>query len=299
MPHASFIFAHKSTDVWSTPLSILKEFEGLGWTTNIVTLFDHKERYCSDELIDFVHCQELYNPDIILFFDYGRYDSQWLDKKHFLNSFFVGEMGDEGQNFNNNFPKSHKFDLIHTPDHQCHLKYKEAGRKVLHLPHFADTRIHKQYKGSDTFPPVRSTRGPGSSFILDSLSQIMPEKFLNKNGMVGEEYGSFLNNGKITVQHSRHQEITRRIFEGMAAGTLVLTDKLPSSTKIDELFTEGEDYVTYQTLTDCISKINFYLNNESERVRIAQNGMNKTLQHHTQVQRVQQILKAYQEWKTK
>ncbi len=36
----AFIFAHRPTDVWNTPLSIVKQFESRGWKTKIYSLFD-------------------------------------------------------------------------------------------------------------------------------------------------------------------------------------------------------------------------------------------------------------------
>lgn len=304
MPKTSFIFAFTDPDRWSTPISVVNEFKARGWDTHLVSLYNDKAQYTDDNLINFINSPDSSESDIIMFFDYGMYDSDWLNKKHFPNSFFVGEMGDELQNFHKNFPKSHKFDLIHTPDHSCYLKYKEAGRNCLWLTHFADTRIH--YPLTDQLPwkmntaPVRSTRGYGGSPLLDALSSIMgPDKFVNRNNMFGEEYGLFLAEAKIVVQQSRHKEITRRMFEAAACGAMVLTDRLPEKTNIDSIFTEGDDIVYYDSLPHCISLINYYLSPEgsADRIRIAGNGRGVIINGHTQSHRVDAILNEYYEYK--
>jgi spore maturation protein CgeB len=80
----------------------------------------------------------------------------------------------------------------------------------------------------------------------------------------------------------------------MACGKLVITDRLPDSTRINELFVEGEDIIYYDNLIDCINKINYYHENEEERNRIASNGRRKVLEHYTQVQVVNQLEEVYE-----
>jgi spore maturation protein CgeB len=87
----------------------------------------------------------------------------------------------------------------------------------------------------------------------------------------------------------------------MACGTLVLTDRLPESTHINDLFTEGFNIVYYDGLEDCISKINYYLSEDGryDRNRIAGNGYCDVTKFHTQVQRVDLILSEYHKYLTK
>lgn len=304
MGNIAFIFAYRPTDVWSTPLSVVAEFQKLGWKVNIYSLFDSDDNYVDTNinlLIQGYKAKE-FIPDIVMYMDWGRYDSPLLDKKQIPEAYWIMESGDDPQNFERNSSKAHKFDLVLTPAHDSYLKYKQMSVNAIWWTHFADSNIHKPYSSFtpfDDLPPVRSTRGPNGSELMDYLSQIMPERFINRNGMSGEEYGDFLNSGFIVFQHSRWQEITRRIFEGMACGKLVITDRLPEHTHINNLFVEGEDIVYYSNVYECISKINYYLSSEGkqEAERIANNGYNKTINNHTQVQRVDELIKHYNEWR--
>ena len=103
----------------------------------------------------------------------------------------------------------------------------------------------------------------------------------------------------MVIQNSRWGEVTRRIFEGMACGKMVLCDRLDKSKKLDELFVDGEDIVYYDDMIDCINKMNEYSADDKERERIAKNGYQKVLKNHTQVQRVDFIIEKYNEWKNK
>ena len=115
--------------------------------------------------------------------------------------------------------------------------------------------------------------------------------------MEAPEHTEFLNKGLMVVQHSRWGEVTRRIFEGMACGKMVLCDRLDKSKKLDELFVDGEDIVYYNDMIDCIEKMNKYSEDKVERDRIAKNGYDKVLKNHTQKQRVDFIIDKYNEWK--
>ena len=302
--NVAFIFAHRNTDVWSTPLSVVNEFKRLGYNTSIYSLFDVYDNYVDSDISLLIEHNNSgkFCPDLVIYMDWGRFDSPLLDKKHIPTAFWVMESGDDPQNFERNSTKSDKFDLILTPAYDSYTKYVNKGNNALWWTHFADNTIHNPYNGFtpfDDLPKVRSTRGPGGSHLMDHLSTIMPDKFINKNGFTGQEYGDFLNSGFIVFQHSRWQEITRRVFEGMACKKLVITDKLPEHTRISELFTEDEDIVYYTNVSDCISKINYYLSEEGKEkaLKIAENGFNKVINNHTQIQRVESIIKKYSNWK--
>jgi spore maturation protein CgeB len=101
----------------------------------------------------------------------------------------------------------------------------------------------------------------------------------------------------MVVQNSRWGEITRRIFEGMACGKLVLTDNLSPEKGLRDIFIDGEDIVYYDDMFDCIEKMNYYNENEEERERIAYNGMAKVIANHTQIQRVDKLIEKFELWK--
>lgn len=288
------IYEHTDPNVWCTPLSLVDGFRAAGHYVEQYNLVNNRKVYL-DYSIDY---------DICIVMDWRGWDTvivhQNTDK-----IMLVKEIGDCPQNLQLHINGGlGKYDLLLCPDYDSTLLLKKMGYNAIWFNHFADTKIHRPLTietASRISPaPVRSTRGPGGSQFLDELSRVMgPNKFDNSNGMLGRSYGMFLAEGKVTVQNSRHKEITRRIFEGMACGSMVLTDRLSKETNIDSLFTEGQDIVYYDNMSDCISKINYYLSEEGKEdlERITENGYRQVMEHHTQKQRVETIISEYKKWK--
>jgi spore maturation protein CgeB len=161
------------------------------------------------------------------------------------------------------------------------------------INHFADTAVQFPMNLEPKHVAV-TTRGIGNSAFLDYITRWAEGAVGNRNGLGAKEHTEFLNTGLMVIQNSRWKEITRRLFEGMACGKMVLTDRLPEETGLSEMFIDGEDIVYYDEMFDCIEKMNYYNENEEERERIAHNGMMKVLHNYTQIQVVDKLIAAYE-----
>lgn len=289
-----YAFPHNTIE-WSTPSSIYREFDLRGWEVELINIKDEFGNLTEKYLKNFTESDS--NPDIVLFMDWGQFDSIYLDKKYKPNAFWIQESGDDPQRFFINHTLSHKFHLTITPDYQSYLEYRKLGRNVEWITHFADTKIYKPYDVDLKYIAVCS-RGKGHSDFIDSICDISDEQIVNTRGYLGEDHGKFLRSGLIVLQNSRFKEITRRIFEGACCGRLVITDRLPEYTKMNELLIDGEDIIYYDDIVDCIEKINYYAENNEERERIAYNGMQKVLQNHTQIQVVDKLIKLWKNYQS-
>ena len=98
----TFIYAYENEE-WSTPLALATEFGSLGWEVEIVSIGSNRLRNWNDTQIR-KWLDDKPNSDIVLFIDWGIFDSPLLDKK-LVNAFWVQESGDDPQNFDRNFPK--------------------------------------------------------------------------------------------------------------------------------------------------------------------------------------------------
>lgn len=284
----TFIYAYEPGEVWSTPLSILNEFKERGWETEIVSIGSNRTgTYHDRDLRLWVESKP--KTDLVIFMDWGRFDSPYLNKD-LVPAVWVQESGDDPQNFPRNSPKAHKFHYTLTPDHISYLYYKRMGINAVWWQHFADTKIHYPMPEIQVEHLAVTSRGVGGSQFLDTLVQHSDGMIVNRNGFVGIEHSKFLQSGLIVLQNSRWGEITRRIFEAMACGKMVLTDRLDPSCKLEELFTDKVDIVYYNDMVDCVNLINYYSENHQERELIAKSGMEKVLTNHTQVQRVNKLL---------
>ena len=290
----TFIYAYEQEE-WSTPLSLAKEFESQGWEVEFVSIGSNRlQNWNDEELKKWIDSKP--KTDIVLFMDWGRFTSTYLDK-NLVDAFWVQESGDDPQNFDRNFPKSERFHITLSPDADSVEEYKRRGIDAHWWTHFADTRVQNPLETKPEYVAV-TTRGKGGSEFLDQLTYHAGGAVGNKNNLGPKEHTEFLNKGKMVIQHSRWGEVTRRIFEGMACGKMVLCDKLDKSKKLDELFEDGKDIVYYDDIIDCIYKMNHYSGNDAEREKIAVNGYNKVMDNHTQKQRVEFIINKYKEWKS-
>jgi spore maturation protein CgeB len=245
----TFIYDYKDGEVWSTPMALVNEFKERGWETEIVPIT------ANDDSALQLWIQQDTPTDIVLFMDWGRIDSPYLDKNLKPSACWIQESGDDPQNFERNYPKANRFHYTITPD---------------------------------------KTRGFGNSEFLDYITNWAEGAIGNKNGLGPKEHTEFLNKGLVVIQNSRWGEITRRLFEGMACGKLVITDRLPDVRGLAEVFVEGEEIILYNDMFDCIEKINYYAENEEEREKIAHNGMMKVLHNYTQIQVVDKLIKEYE-----
>ena len=290
----TFIYAYEREE-WSTPMSLAKEFRSLGWYVDFVSIGSNRLRNWNDsQLNEWVES----NPktDIVLFMDWGRFDSPKLDKKYLSTAFWIQESGDDPQNFDKNFPKSKKFDVTFSPDADAVEEYKRRGINAWWWTHFADTRVQFPIENKPEYVAV-TTRGVGNSQFLDTITQHGDGTIGNQNNLDYKEHTEFLNKGLMVIQNSRYGEVTRRIFEGMACKKLVLCDRLAESKRLHELFQEGEEIVFYDDIVDCVNKMNYYVENPEERERIANNGYEVVTEYHTQKQRVDFIIKKWKEWR--
>lgn len=290
MNSISFLFAHKESDRWNTPLSILNEFKNRGWETKIYSLYDKDHNYTNANL----HSLFKTKPDIIMHMDCGNSNPYAYNNLRNTKAFLVFESGDDPQKFNKNLLFASSFDLILSSDSASTNEYRNLNFNAFWWNHFADTNIYKPINTEIKYAAVCSRGMNCCADIIDNIARKLPYDIINKNGWEGSAHNDFLNSGHIVLQQSRYGEITRRIFEGMAAGKMVLTDRLHLARNINVLFNENEDIVYYDNEADCVKKILYYTINSKERERIAKNGYNKVLAEHTVTQRVDFIIKMWE-----
>jgi len=96
---------------------------------------------------------------------------------------------------------------------------------------------------------------------------------------------------KVVVNH--HIDIAQsyannmRLFEVTGTGALLVTDWKKN---LHEMFELGKEVIAYRTPEECAELIGHYLEHESEREEIARAGQQRTLQEHTNYQRMQELV---------
>lgn len=302
-------YAFWAGEPWSTPLGIREELLRRGHEVYDINLYHDngaiipnlKRRTNSIQgLTTFMNAvnRGQVEPDMFFHLDYGSFVHPALDRKYFnRDMFWVLECGDEPQSHRAQSAKIKTgWDLALSPDFPCVSLHQQRGYHCKWWTHFADHHIFKPYEDESLQWDVVTTCG-GRAFT-GKIQKKLKGRYHDGRYVWGEDYGRFLNRGKIVFQQSQFGEITRRVFEGMACRRMVITDRLAEGTHINSLFTEDEDIVYYSSADEAIEKINYYAAHDEERERIAENGYHKVLEAHTVKHRVDLIEKEYEAWKS-
>jgi len=296
MKQIALLCPHRLTDVWTIAISFGNEFIRLGWDVKYYSTFDANDKYCDiglKQLLKDTSCG--YKPDIIFNLDFGLFQSSLLNKNQYPDAFWILESGDDPQCFNLNYSKAKagNFDLVISPDIRAVNIYNNNGIKCVWCPHFADASLFKGVNQPPIYDAV-TTRSIDEPFFKELKTKLGDRFEANTKFLEGIEHTKKLMMGKMVIQNSKYKEITRRIFEGMLANRLVITDRLNQETCIGDIFTENVDIVYFDSVDDCINKINYYSINDTERLTISQNGYNKAITNHTIQKRVEKLITIYE-----
>ena len=285
---------------WSTPIGIKNEFLSRGHEVHQYNLYHNdgelppnRMRKYSNQGINQLH-QDFNSkrcvPDIIFCLDYGPWDALQFDKQFFPGVMLISEAGDEPQSHRQHLAKAFRVHYVLSPDRQCVQRYNDMGCKAIWWTHHADTRLFYPNSNVPEIFDCVTTCGPRGGGLTEIIKEAFGERFNNERYFYGADHAKRLNMGKIVFQKSQFNEITRRVFEGMLCGKMVITDRLPPETGLQDLFIDGLDIVYYDNAQDAIDKIRYYASHDSERLAIAENGYKKVLENHTCSQRVDDIL---------
>lgn len=97
-------------------------------------------------------------------------------------------------------------------------------------------------------------------------------------------------NAKIVLNNLHYSEIEGlnvRCFEAAGIGAFQIVDWRPG---LNDLFIDGEEIVSFKTISELKDKINFYISNDKERNRIANKGKARAFADHTYKIRLQTML---------
>jgi spore maturation protein CgeB len=127
-------------------------------------------------------------------------------------------------------------------------------------------------------------RSPGRSYSRALLE-------LNHSPIYGIDMYNLFNNSKIVL--NMHADVAgdyagnMRMFEVTGVGSCLLTD---NKKNIGNLFVPGKEIVVYDSPEDCVKKVNWLIEHETERKEIARLGHEKTMKMHTVENRCKSII---------
>jgi len=185
------------------------------------------------------------------------------------------------------------FDFVFVTFNKPHVRhFVEAGcRRVFWSPAACDAEAHGKIP-SDKIYPV-SFVGGTSTLHTDRVELL---RFLLQQGIdlhvdsrVLQDMALIFSRSKIVLNTTIADDLNMRVFEALASGSLVLTNRLSRESGLEELFVDRKHLVLYDR-DNVLELIRYYLSHDEERGRIAAAGYAEALGKHTYEHRVEQIL---------
>lgn len=101
--------------------------------------------------------------------------------------------------------------------------------------------------------------------------------------------------GKLVFNQSAVHEVNMRVFEVMAMGRPLLTNRESERNGLTELFEDGKHLILYDGGQDLVDKVRYYLDHEEEREAIAVAGRQLALSQHRYIDRIDTLLATVKE----
>jgi hypothetical protein len=106
----------------------------------------------------------------------------------------------------------------------------------------------------------------------------------------GDDYCRHTCSGRLTFNHSAIEDLNMRIFEALAMGCPLLTNRESAHNGLLDLFEDGKHLIVYDSDEDLLRKVQHYLNDEAACAAIARRGREEVIACHTYDHRVSEIL---------
>ena len=132
---------------------------------------------------------------------------------------------------------------------------------------------------------------PKRAEFFRKLSKLAPVNAENAG------YSDIYTRSKIVVNEAVKDDLNFRVFEAMMCGALLITPDVPNG--LCDLFEPGVDLVLYRNYdaNDAAEKINYYLEQDELRKKIAQSGREKVLAFHNALGRARDLERILMELK--
>lgn len=169
--------------------------------------------------------------------------------------------------------------LPHAFEPQAYPRYPIFKKyDVCFIGHLQDT---ENFNGLNRLDFLEEVFRNQPNFYFGTRHPAYPEKNMF------EDAAKTMAQSKICINISMKDDVNMRVFETLGTGSMLLTNWLPT---LQDLFEDNKHLVTYRDTHDALSKINYYLENEQEREKIAFAGYQEAIKKHTYKNRVLHIL---------
>ncbi|MBI4353637.1 MAG: glycosyltransferase [Candidatus Omnitrophica bacterium] len=179
-----------------------------------------------------------------------------------------------------------QFDLVCCCHRDASLRLPDA----VWLPVAGDPTMPAEHHGMNRFDVafVGTDGGRPRKFYLQALRERYPQSFIGKADY--RDLMTIYGQARIGFNYSIGNDVNMRIFEVLAARTLLVTNALAND-DLGRLGLEDRRHlVLYRRPAEVVELIDYYLAHEEEREQIAASGAEVVRARHTYVHRMRQLL---------
>jgi len=189
----------------------------------------------------------------------------------------------------------HDFDIVFAAQKDYIPKLKEIKEEVFWLPLACDTAVHKKYE----IPRLFDIGFVGSMDSKYTQRVSLLKKLSDKYDVLATnvkytDMAKIYSQSRIGFNKSLKGDLNMRVFEVMSCGTMLLTDRINNG--MEELFKNKKHLVLYNDENEMLELVEYYLDNEEERERIAREGQREVHKKHTYEHRAKEMLRVIEEY---
>lgn len=175
-----------------------------------------------------------------------------------------------------------------------HIPHFEAGgcRNVGWLPAACDPWMHGKVEVPKAYDIgfCGQTHRQWHPDRVRLLNRLMESGFnVCVCGKILQEMSLFYCQCRIVFNRSLNGDLNMRVFEALCSGSMLLTDRLPEDSGLEDLFQDKKHLVLYDEAS-LMDLADYYLSNPVEREQIADQGRWEVMRAHTYAHRVRQII---------
>ena len=240
-------------------------------------------------------------PDLLVWIDQDRFNLPL--NLHLVNCPTVALIGDSHLGLDWRLRYARHFDHIRLMFNRHHGRHFEAlgCQSVGWLPAACDPEVHAPAPASEKRYDIAFV---GSTHPELHAGRVALIRRLETHGLrvhvdcrPPQASARIFAESRIVFNASIGDDLNMRVFEGLASGSLLVTNRLPADSGLGDLFTEGEDLVAYGSEEELVARLRYYLDpaHAGERETIAARGRARVLDGHTYDDRVSQIVSVLDE----
>ena len=189
------------------------------------------------------------------------------------------------------------YDHVFCAQYSGYLKLKHMyGDKFSWLPHAYDSELHCDLNCGRKLDIafIGNDGGIPRKFLLQEIRERFPNSYIGNAPHT--DISRIYSSAKVGFNYSIEDDINMRTFEVMVCGAMLLTNHITDN-GFGGLFADRKNLVTYKSPKEIFSMLEHYLQNDSEREKIAAEGKQLVTSSHSYIKRASFMLDTIMKYK--